>query len=871
MNLNINTVLVLMGPTGCGKTHFAKNIAMPKLQSICGDSKVIYLSSDKIRRELLNDNYSKDDPRFIEVSDVAFHLLYTKLEAYMTFPVNKQFIVLDTTGMSPIFHEKVLDICTKRRYNMDAVIFDYKNSEEYYYPECDKKSIRKHIERLRQNVLPHLKTFNRRHIIKEKILDNNFTVNVMDLDLYNSYCRNDKNYFVIGDVHSCVDELKNLLLMVNFEINSEDLINSTDKTEDTSIVFIGDLIDKGSKTKETIDFIHKNIMAKCVPIIVITGNHEHAIANLLTGVTKESEHPVDFINSFYNSYFDFKKDSDLKDKFLQIVDDSYPFMIYTGLTGTVYMSHSPCHTKYLGKMDGKSKSRQRYLYQDRRVNLQQNIRGFLDSSKFNQPYHIVGHFAIKNIYDGRRFNNNMLMIDTGAVHGGFLSGVLIGDKYPKPKFYKSKFTGMQKAVPCDLPDLNIKPKDKDLDKKFNELSPFIKNRIDNLAQDSVNFISGTISPADKNQDTNNLEDLMKGAEYYKKLGISTLSVQRKYMGSRCNVYLDMDDVTKSYSISRNGRKVKTDGMESVYLDMYTKLEKFALDKSAKLIILDGELMPWAAIGSGLIETQFKTTATALERENKMLTETGFDKLYEEYKQSVDAVSFKEDMNSMSKKDITKKYGTTQYASYKMLFEHTGAYMTPEERTSSIETYNRQLELYGKSGELHYKPFNILKIVHSNGTETIPGMKGEDESMTQNDIFSLISTDTFLRLNMDDDDWDVTLQKFYDLVTSEDDMEGIVIKPEYLSYNLVPSIKVRNPKYLTIIYGHDYKTKNKFSSLIKQKRITGKLRASLREFQCGYKMLKIPHDEISLDNSAYVELLMNFIDTEKHEEHIDPRL
>lgn len=85
------------------------------------------------------------------------------------------------------------------------------------------------------------------------------------------------------------------------------------------------------------------------------------------------------------------------------------------------------------------------------------------------------------------------------------------------------------------------------------------------------------------------------------------------------------------------------------------------------------------------------------------------------------------------------------------------------------------------------------------------------------------------------------------------------------------LKSNNPDYLTIIYGPDYKTDSKYSSLIRQKRINGKLRTSLKEFQFGLKMLKVPYKEITMDNSDYVEIAMNFIETEKHEERLDPRL
>ena len=47
------------------------------------------------------------------------------------------------------------------------------------------------------------------------------------------------------------------------------------------------------------------------------------------------------------------------------------------------------------------------------------------------------------------------------------------------------------------------------------------------------------------------------------------------------------------------------------------------------------------------------------------------------------------------------------------------------------------------------------------------------------------------------------------------MEGVVIKPEEEREN-APYLKVRNPEYLSIIYGYDYRFPHKYAKLLKQK-------------------------------------------------------
>ena len=103
------------------------------------------------------------------------------------------------------------------------------------------------------------------------------------------------------------------------------------------------------------------------------------------------------------------------------------------------------------------------------------------------------------------------------------------------------------------------------------------------------------------------------------------------------------------------------------------------------------------------------------------------------------------------------------------------------------------------------------------------------------------------------------------------MEGVVIKPELWSGKTVPYMKVRNPDYLSIIYGYDYQFPHKYRKLLKQKNIKQKLRTSLSEYRLGLQMLKIPFDEISPEHQAYQEIAASLLFEVAQEREIDPRL
>ncbi|CAM5786191.1 metallophosphoesterase [Brevibacillus borstelensis] len=156
----VHTILMLIGPTECGKTTFAREVLIPGLR-FADETKnyranVQYISSDSIRQELLGADLDKYDQVMLEASEQAFQLLYDKLRAVTSYPINAEFVVLDTTGLADDFRAKVKEIASQNHYRLEAVVFDYRNREDYYASERSKKLITSHINRLKRDVLGSL-------------------------------------------------------------------------------------------------------------------------------------------------------------------------------------------------------------------------------------------------------------------------------------------------------------------------------------------------------------------------------------------------------------------------------------------------------------------------------------------------------------------------------------------------------------------------------------------------------------------------------------------------------------------------------------------------------------------------------------------
>lgn len=76
--------------------------------------------------------------------------------------------------------------------------------------------------------------------------------------------------FAIGDIHGCLDKLQKLIKNL-----------PVDQQHDT-LLFIGDYIDRGSFSKEVVDYVIE-LKSKFHNVICLTGNHEQMFLNYLAG------------------------------------------------------------------------------------------------------------------------------------------------------------------------------------------------------------------------------------------------------------------------------------------------------------------------------------------------------------------------------------------------------------------------------------------------------------------------------------------------------------------------------------------------------------------------------------------------------------
>lgn len=855
----VHTIFMLIGSTECGKTTFANEVLMPQLR-FRDDAKglkanVQYLSSDSIRQEILGYDYDKYDQVMLEASSQAFRLLFEKLRLVTTYPINAEFIVVDTTGLADDFRAKVREIAHENNYNLEVILFDYRKREDYYASERSKKLITSHINRLRKEVLGSLskERYSKIHKVRAKdfyssaegVVNPAYKVVIEDADVYlSTILPQDQKLIIVGDVHECVDDLKSLLVSHGYQLDGNRLVE-TAKVSGTKVLLAGDWIDKGNRTKDTIEFLYENQDH----FRLVLGNHENFVYKFMRGEIQGVDEEL--LHTYFDSTEVLRNDEELLEKFNRLLSFSKPFYKMIGSKGpSFYVTHAPCENKFIGKLDPNSVRHQRNFRIDRTAPLEEQFAFLKRDAVGNHPYHIFGHVAAKNTFRIK----NKIHIDSGAVHGNVLTSVTLS---AKPFFKSQKST--QAVMTDELPTLFKEERKVSLQ----ELDDEEIRRLNFCSRNKINFISGTMSPADKDEAAHELESLKRGLDYFAERGILEVVLQPKYMGSRCNIYLQAD-IEQCFAVSRNGYKINKIDLTVVYERLLQKFGGYMKENRITMLLLDGELLPWQALGDGLIERQFKPIDKALETELAFLTANGFEEAFSRLTHDYKESGFEKDQFHLTKAALNEKYGLSVYQNYKYVHDILEKHVPLAEHVNAYETYKKQLELYAEAGELEYKPFSLLKIVFDDGTEQLPEWKTSD-------MYSFLSDDPFVILDLTDPASRGQAEQYFSTLTVDSHMEGVVIKPEVAEPHTVPFMKVRNASYLSIIYGYDYRFPHKYGRLMKQKNINPKLRTSMNEHRLGSSMLSVPFDAIAPDNESYKAAAANLLFEVAREKEIDPRL
>lgn len=786
-----HTVVVMCGPTMCGKSTLLASAF--DADDFVGHN-AQFIGSDTIRHGIL-DNYElhRHSPQMLAVSRQAFDLLFARLKALASYPVNADYIVVDTRGAQEEFRQQVIDIAKANGYTTMVVTFDYKNRADYTrYCETDDERavVNMDVQRYLRKVLPTVtaKQWDKRVRIQHRDQVVKFTPAKDSCDRTVLEYKEGQAVAVIGDAHECTKELVDLVNKVEAKYGNDCLF-----------VQVGDYLDKGGDTKQML--LTMSLMLTSGRLTILSGNHEHYLYRRLKG---ELQPNPEVEAQYFTALAELQSDEALAKLFFTIYEQSVPFLkIVSKGARDIIVTHSPCENKYLGKFSFEALRAQRnFFFKDREAPVKQTLGFLYKEMDYSHPIHIFGHVAHGS---SNLMLKNKVFLDTGAVHGGKLTAFVMKDNrydFVQVDSEKRDSKGVD-ALPADLTVVEQAPR------KFNiydyDLSKEDLRLVRSVMANGTRYISGTMPPAPSSE--KGLETLEAAFTYFRNKGVSKLVLQPKYMGSRCQMYLFRDPEKADFCVSRKGWVIrKLEGLEDLLAEWSTKVFS---DSDLDSIILDGELLPWKALGAGLIDNHFTPYG-----------ELVFDEL----------ATLADDYTFRNMK-IGEEFG-------------------PAQRLLQLSFYEEALALYTKDTPLEFKPFNILLV------------DGKPYQGSAHTAFATFNEDEQIIVDLSNDDSMTHALAFYLNLTVDKGMEGVVAKPMDNQENVIPYMKVRNPEYLRLVYGYDYM--DRASKLILQKNISGKAAVALKEHKLAQEML-------TADDERRKELTVKLIAELKKEAAFDPRL
>lgn len=389
----------------------------------------------------------------------------------------------------------------------------------------------------------------------------------------------------------------------------------------------------------------------------------------------------------------------------------------------------------------------------------------------------------------------------------------------------------------------------------------LETRIDYFSKQKVNHFSPTISPAPKNIQRNEIESIEEGLRYFAANGVQQAVIQPKYMGSYCDIYLHKN-LDETFFVSRNGhviRHLDIALMQSACKELHQRCNNY-WEQGAVLILIQSELMPWSALGKGLIEKEFGGYSHSHILHSHFLKNSNIYEKVETVKQSIEYQQFISDEKRLSANELREKYKMHIIRQYTALRDLP--ILDLENYKDDIDLYQSQVEIYGKEDELHFKPFNILKIVFENGSEKI-----NDNNFSG---FKAVNDDEQLLLDLQN--LEQSIEKAYafynNLVANEH--EGVMLKPlNTFLPNIPPAFKVRNNQYLQMIYGVNFR--KDYHYYLEKRSIRKKMECSINDWALSYQMLKVPNSSINEENYLLKLLCYKRIMQEEIEGRLDTRL
>ena len=823
------SLVVLIGASGSGKSTFARQHFLP--------TEVI--SSDYCR------GLVSDDENNQAATADAFELLHFIVAKRLAAG---KLTVIDATNVQPESRKSLLELARKYHCISAAIVLDLPEklcadrNQQRPNRNFGSHVVRRHVQSLRKS-LRNLEREGFRYVYILRSPEEIDAVEVARQPLWNNRKGDRGPFDIIGDVHGCCDELEQLLQQLGYQI--------VDKTSDSAFwdfptyahpegrkaVFLGDLVDRGSRILDTLKLVRNMVVAEtalCVP-----GNHDIKLLKKLNGKNVKINHGLEQTLAEIAALPDELRESAATEirQFLDCLVSHYVLD-----DGKLVVAHAGMKAELQGRAS--SRVRDFALYGETTGEIDEfglPVRYNWAAEYRGQAAVVYGHTPVPET----EWLNNTVDIDTGCVFGGKLTAL----RYPEREFVSVAAARVycEPVKPIALPavttPLTAQQQFDDvldiadvLGKRI--ISTRLQNNITIKAENAIAalevmsrfaanpkwliYLPPTMSPVATSKQPGLLEHPAEAFSYYQQQGISTVICQEKHMGSRAVVIVCRDESTakRRFGIlnnsigicyTRTGRHFFNDrDLETEFLDHINAaltISNFWDKFQTNWVCLDCELMPWSAKAQELLQKQYAAVGTA--------SNSAFAEAIKNLEQA--------SQRGVEVNDLLSRYQERSQLAHQY-----------------VKAYQRYCWPVKSIYDFKLAPFHILATegtVHADRNHY--WHMAQISQICQADPELLLAT-AYKTVQIADLQSQLAGIEWWEKLTDAGG-EGMVVKPmEFTVKNnkrlVQPAVKCRGKEYLRIIYGLEYSLPEHLEKL-RSRGLSGKRSLALREFALGIEALE----------------------------------
>jgi protein phosphatase len=803
-------LVVLIGVSGAGKSTFASKHFLP--------TEVV--SSDFCRGLVADDE--NDQKATSDAFDVLHYIAGKRL-------ARGRLTVVDATSVQPETRRGLVQLARQHDCLAVAIVLNVppKVAGERNESRDDRNFGMRVVKQQHAQLRGGLRGMKREGFSRVHILDSVEEVEAVTISrrkLWNDR-RDDAGPFdIIGDVHGCYAELKELLAQLGYQVSGTRESPAVTPPEGRRAIFLGDLVDRGPDSPGVLRLAMS--MVESGAAICIPGNHEvkllkklrgknvrmsHGLAETVEQLSREpeafSEQVADFIDRLVSHY---------------VLDDGRLVVAHAGLT-----------EPYQGRASGRVRSF--CLYGETTGETDEfglPVRYDWASEYRGRAMVVYGHTPVPE----PEWVNGTICIDTGCVFGGKLTALRYPDReivqvaahqtYYEPA--KPLESVRQSERPHHVLDISDVTGKRIVDTRVRHTVTIREENavaalevMSRFAMDPrwLIYLPPTMSPAETApSDVAFLERPQEALSYFASNGVERVVCEEKHMGSRAVLVI-------ARSVKAAEAKFGVgDGKQGVVYTRTGRAFFSAREPEAELIArvagafeaaglweelgtdwacLDAELMPWSLKAVELLRTQYAAVGAAARaaldevvRSLESATERGSGELLERFR--------------------TRQEMVEGYSAAWRRYCWTA--------TDIADVKLAPFHLLATEGNTYFDKSHVWHM------DTLARLAEHEP---------IVVATPYRTVELADDAQRADVTAWWEELTGSGG-EGMVIKPEHWIVRgkrglAQPALKCRGPEYLRIIYGPEYTAPENVDRL-RHRGLSTKRSLAIREFALGLEGL-----------------------------------